>query len=323
MTEKKKKRIIVLLLLLSCTASTIILAVADGSDSRRLTSFARADSLLQNDFQKFNISSDQITIRTIQVDSTFSRKNYRVSVPPGFSKTQLHAELHQTFYPLDVESPAEVHFPNRDLRIQLLYRDTVFRTIFVTTDPDLQLNRNFGSIIIAFRGIPPEEHLEQIISLGEPISIALIVENPMEANELKAELEDRYPEVVFWLQDENGNNLFSMESGRVLPRIRHLQEAVPGARVISFTPPSELSNRIVSDTNLQFIDASRYVLVDAALGKPAFMQELNRFRDQTQNYEHTVAVIMGSSQSISWLSEALADFKKSGLRITTPQTEVY
>lgn len=323
MTEKNKKLIIALLLLLSCIVSTFILIETESANSRRLNSFARADSLLQSNLGKFNISSDQVRVQTIQVDSTFSRKNYRIAVPPGFSKTQLHAELHKTFHPLEVESPAEVLFPNKDFRIHLLYRNTVFRSIFLTTDPELQLDRSFGSIVIAFRNIPSDKRIEQIISLGEPVSIALIVENPLEANELKTTLEDQYSEIIFWLQDENGNNITAMEPSRALPKLRNLQEAVSGARVLSFTAPEELSNRILSDLNLQFIDASQSVLLDANLGRPAFIQELNKFQKQTQNYEHGLAVVMGSSQAINWLREELSDFKKSGLRITTPQNLIY
>ncbi|MDZ7715818.1 MAG: hypothetical protein U5J95_06350 [Balneolaceae bacterium] len=325
MKEKKKKRIIAALLLISCIISGFLLAYTSAPSSQSLTSFAKADSLILNDLYKFNVLDNQIRVQTITVDSNLSRKKYTINVPPGFSKTQLHNELNRTFYDYDVRTPADVIFPHKDFRIHLLYDQTVFRSITLTTDPELTLNRNFGSILVAFDKVPADELLDQVISFGEPISIALIVKNPMEANQLKSELQEKYPHVLFWLQDENGNNIPGSISSRMLPKLQHLQDAVPNAGVLSF---KNLTNDLVdeyrqmfSKTNLEYIDASNAILLDSDLGRAAFMQELNKFAQQAASFEQPTAIVMGNKESLEWLKNGLSDFKKSGLEIVPPKRQ--
>lgn len=325
--EKKKKRIIAALLLASCIFSGFLLAYTSAPSSQSLTSFAKADSLIFNDLYKFNIFEDQIRIQTVTVDSNLSRKRYIVHVPPGFSKTQLHNELNSTFHSYGVRTPADVIFPHKDFRIHLMYDQTVFRSITLTTDPELTLNRNFGSILVAFEEVPSGEVLDQVISFGEPISIALIVKNPMEANQLKSELQEKYPHVLFWLQDENGNNIPGSISSRMLPKLQHLQDAVPSAGVLSF---KNLKNNLVdeyrqvfSKTNLEYIDASNAILLDSDLGRAAFMQELNKFAQQAASFEQPVAIVMGNKESLEWLKDGLTNFKKSGLEIVPPKRQQF
>ena len=327
MEEKKKKRIIAVLLLISCIASGILLAYTSMPASQVLTSFAKADSLIYNDLHKFNIQDEQIRVQTVTVDSNLIRKRYKINVAPGFSKTQLHNELNQTFYNYRVKTPADIIFPHKDFRIHLMYEQTVFRSITLTTDPELTLNRNFGSILIAFEEVPSGEALNQVISFGEPISIALIVKNPMEANELKSQLDERYPYVLFWLQDDSGNNIPGSASSRMLPKLQHLQDAVPSASVLSFkslqNDVAKEYRQIFSKTNLQYIDASNAILLDSNLGRPAFMQELNKFAQQAGNFEQPVAIVMGNNESLQWLKNKLNDLKKSGLEIVPPKRQYF
>lgn len=322
MKEKNKKRTIALLLLVSCLTSIFLLAYTPGPQSEILRSFALADSLIYQNLYDFSVSEEQIKVRTIKVDSNLTRKKYRVAVPPGFSKTQLHHELNRALYPYQVNTPAEVIFPYKDFRIHLLYEQTIFRSITLTTDPQLSLNRNFGSILIAFESVPSQDLIEDVIAFGEPISIALIVKNPMEANELKSRLTEKYAHIIFWLQDKDGNNIPGGASSRMLPKLQHLQDAVPNAGVLSFKNLKETVmdeyRQIFSKTDLQYIDASNAVLLDANLGRPAFRQELNKFALRAQNYQRPLAIVMGSKQSLNWLKSGLSDLKKSGLQIVPP-----
>ena len=327
MEEKKKKRIIAALLLTSCIVSAFLLAYTSAPVSRPLTSFSQSDSLIYNDLYKFNISDDQIRVQNVSVDSNLTRKKYTVNLAPEFSKTQLHNELHQTFYNYGVRTPADIIFPYQDFRIHLMYNGTVFRSITLATDPELTLNRNFGSILIAFNQVPSEDLLEKVISFGEPISIALVVKNPMEANELKTELIDQYPYVLFWLKDDSGNNIPGSSSSRMLPKLQHLQDAVPNAGVLSF---KSLQNNLMdeyeqvfSKTNLQYIDASNAVLLNSELGRPTFMQELNKFAQQANNFEQPLAIVMGNDESLEWLKNGLNNLKKSGLEIVPPKRQYF
>src|SRR5699024_6829431 len=121
---------------------------------------------------------------------------------------QLHAALNRTFYPMGVSTPGQVLFPERDIHIHLYYNDLVFRTIKLKTDPDLQLPKNRVSIIAAFDEPPDEELRNTLISFGEPIPLVLKVRHPMQANELLKTYSGRYNRLLFWIQNDDQQDLF-------------------------------------------------------------------------------------------------------------------
>ena len=73
------------------------------------------------------ISDDLYRRYDIEVDSTFSRTVYRVQVPPSFSKTMFHFELHQKLLPYQLNSPAKVILPEKDMNIYIVDRGTIRR----------------------------------------------------------------------------------------------------------------------------------------------------------------------------------------------------
>lgn len=300
-----------------------MLLKSDGRASQKLVQFSQADSILLEQFNKFRIADENIRVQAVEVDSQFTRKTYYVAVPPGFSKTQLHAELHRTFYPMDVDMPAEVTFPDEDFRIHLLYDQTIFRSIYLETDSDLTLSRNFASIIIAYDEVPPEDELEAIEQMGEPIALALIVDNPLKANELRSDLAPFFSEAIFWLQDENGNSIPGPNSARESARFTRLQESVPEARVLSFISAEELASKIQNKGKIRLVDVSDALMLNPADGSNIFRQELKKLMQQSQNLQHPVAVVMGSEESVNWLQQELPELKKSGLRIIKPPTMNY
>lgn len=103
----------------------------------KLTSQAQIDSLITLAFDDLNLPPAHITRRTIEVDSVFSRTVYRVRVAPNFSKTTLHYYIQREVWPYDVETIAGVEFPEQDMSIHLLVNDTVLRTLYVESDPDI------------------------------------------------------------------------------------------------------------------------------------------------------------------------------------------
>ena len=79
-----------------------------------------------NNFRKYNI----------KVDSNFTRTVYRIPVHPSFSKTTFHYSLHKNLSRFDIESPAKVLFPERDMHIYIYDSGTIKRTIrLITTEP--------------------------------------------------------------------------------------------------------------------------------------------------------------------------------------------
>jgi hypothetical protein len=132
-----KRAWIVLLLLFSCIASGLLLWKADPVKNQTLTSPAQIDSLITLVFNEFHLSPEQVRSQTVQVDSVFARNIYSVTVPPAFSKTSFHYRLHQELWPYDARTAGKVVFPDRDLRIHILFNNKVQRSVFLYSDSRL------------------------------------------------------------------------------------------------------------------------------------------------------------------------------------------
>lgn len=136
----QKRGWIVILLLFTCIAALVLLWNYDPADVKRLTNSAQIDSLITHTFDDFGVTSAQIRVQSVEVDSLFTRKIYNVRVPSHFSKTSFHLRLHEHSYPFSVYTTATVQFPERNLRIHLLHNDTVQRSVYLNTDTRLNLS---------------------------------------------------------------------------------------------------------------------------------------------------------------------------------------
>lgn len=147
MQTEGQRKFIVLLLALSCIISIYLFINTNPVSPKKLTDGAQIDSLISMSLEEFNIESSQIRRRNIQVDSVFTRSVYNIRVAPNFSKTTLHYTLQQELWPYNVKPAAQVRFPEKDLRMHLLYNDQIYRTIIVSEDQELTLQRNQPEIL--------------------------------------------------------------------------------------------------------------------------------------------------------------------------------
>lgn len=319
MKEQKKKQLITLLLLVSCFISGYMLFATSEGGSKRLRNLAQADSLILGELRDFNISEQQIQISTTRIDSNFSRKTYLVGLPYQFSKTQLHAELNSTFHDYSIETPARVTFPEQNVNIHLTYKGNVIRTVSLQTDPDLTINKNNVSIAVTFDQIPDEDLISKLASLGEPIPLILEVENPMQANNLNKEIGSRYNRIIFWLQNENGEDLLNADPGSAVNKLKQLNDVLPDARLLQFDAGEQVRKNLVANTNLEFIDASDALLLHEGMGKASFFEEFHKLQE---NPTYSMVVITGNETTLSWLQEKLPELKKAGLNLVPPSNSL-
>ncbi|MCW9708864.1 hypothetical protein [Fodinibius salsisoli] len=315
MKEQKKKRFIALLLLAACLLSGYMLFQTSDGATRHLQSFAEADSLIELELSNFSISKHQIERTSVSLDSSFNRKIYRVDLPEGFSKTQLHAELNQVFHPYGIAMPAKVTFPEQEMQIHLEYKQTVIRTVELRTDADLTLQRNRASIIIAFNELPDVDLLNVISNFGEPIPVVLGVNHPMEANEIRKSLSGRYNRFLFWLQTEDNKDLIRNNPTAALRRMKQFEDILPQADILLANQGRESNNSIVSETNLSFVKVENALRLHQELGKAAFLEELETLKSDPS---FPVAIITGNETTLSWLEQKLPDLKKAGVQIIPP-----
>lgn len=134
---KSGKKIISALLLTACILSGIIFAFSPPYVPNKITTEVELDSLILLSLDDANIPSSQIRSSNVQIDTTFTRKIYRVKVPPSFSKTSFHIELHKLFFPIGLTTPSRIVFPEKDMNIYVVNKGTVFRSIRLITDQSL------------------------------------------------------------------------------------------------------------------------------------------------------------------------------------------
>lgn len=314
MKEQKKKRLIVGLLFISCFISGYILLNTSETDTNTLQSLAQADTLIQNRLANFNISDSQVAIATTEVDSNFVRKTYHVGVPYGFSKTQFHAELNRLMHPYGVNTPARVSFPAQDINIQLTYKDAVIRTISLQTDPELSLQKNNISMLMAFDELPADQTLSDLASLGEPIPLVIKIEQPMEVQDLREKLNGRYTPIIFWMQNQNGKDLIKTNPDAAAERLNRLQDISPNANILALQDKENIS-KLGSFSKITFINASNALLLHEEIGKESLFDELQTLQSNTKQFS---ALITGNENTVSWVKEKLPDLKKAGVNIVIP-----
>lgn len=316
MKDQKKKKVIAFLLLISCAISGFMLAITSDKAPQELESLAQADSLIEYELTGFGISRQQISQNSIDIDSAFSRKIYHIDLPAGFSKTQLHAELNRRFHPLGISTPAQVSFTDQQMRIHLEYEGTIFRTITLNTNSDLEYRRERASIMVALTNYPDDELLSTLTSYGEPIPIVLSVDHPMEANELQKSLSGRYPRLIFWLQNDENEDLMQHDPPGALRRLKQFEDVLPNAQLLLVgSSRSSNANTIAARTNLTFIDARNALRLHQELGKGAFLEELNKLASSAP---HSLAIITGNETTLKWLGEKLPELKKAGVDLIPP-----
>ena len=142
MIKANGKKIIAFLLLLSCIVSGIILAASPEYHVNRLNLNSELDSLIHIQFYNAGIQNSQIREYSIEVDSAFTRKTFRVEVPSRFHKTLFHFRLHKNLYPYGVTVPGRIHFPERDMDLYIYSNETVLRTIRFITNNDIDSTFN-------------------------------------------------------------------------------------------------------------------------------------------------------------------------------------
>ena len=297
-----------------------MLFTASDGGTNRLQTIAQADSLIQQELTDFNIGNNQIEINTTRVDSNFSRKTYRVGLPYQFSKTQFHAELNSRLHPYGIATPAQVTFPEKNIDIHLLYRGTVIRTISLQTNPELVLDRNQISLLVSFDEFPDNELINTLASLGEPIPIVIKIENPIQANDLRKRLENRYNRLLFWLQTPSGEDLIRANPNAALAKLKQIENVLPQARILQYRHVEQQQEPLVAKTDLTFVNAGDALLLHEDLGKASFFEELNKLQT---NRKHSMAVITGNETTLSWLAERLPKLKKAGIEIVPPPQTSY
>ncbi len=131
----KKTHLLALLASANAVALWLLLSV-EPVPTLKLDRLADADPLIRAELAAFQIPADQIREREITPGDTARRILYLVSVPPAWPKTRFHLHLVERLREVGLDTWGVVEFPDRTLRIHVLWQGNVTRTIELRTDPD-------------------------------------------------------------------------------------------------------------------------------------------------------------------------------------------
>jgi len=136
LNRRSKKQIVTGLLFLACIIAGWLLLSAPSVQYKNLKKISQVDSLLKTTLARYHISWQQVSTRSVQVDSTFSRAIHTINVPAHFPQTEFHLALKHTLSPYDISVPAHVNFPAKNLDIQIYFDNTIIGTIKLIKQQD-------------------------------------------------------------------------------------------------------------------------------------------------------------------------------------------
>ena len=134
----KGKLLLTGLLLVASLLTGILLFVIPSTSSNSINDLSDLNEVIDLAIEEAGLDADSFRKSIIEIDSSFSRTVYRINVPSNFSKTSFHLALHHELIKVDIECPAKFTFPEENMDIHIYYNDTVFRTIRLITDEEIQ-----------------------------------------------------------------------------------------------------------------------------------------------------------------------------------------
>ena len=311
---------IAILLAMACLIS--VLTLATDNPGPYPINPGDADSLLLHELSVFNIPSDKIQWNRIDVDSTFYRKNYRVRLPVGLSRTWFHSELSRKLYDHGMTTWAKVEFPGHLMNIHIIANNTVLRSISLETDTLYHRRLNPATVMMYFDRPPTRAMLDRIDAYGEPIPMVLKVTSPAQAEAWSERLEPTRHPYYFWMNDDQHYTSEGFNEASYLNRSRELASSTSRPGLLFFEPttakPSAEFFRKLSENNISLVETRDASIINPAEGRVQFHRELDRFSRQARAGQHPIALVRVTDQSLDWFTENLNELKKGGTVLVLP-----
>jgi hypothetical protein len=316
------KKWVVTLLVVSCV-TTLLLHFTYTPDQRDyFRNTTEIDSLITLNLDRFNIPGNQVRTNTIMLDTTATRKVYTVRVPPGFSKTQWHYELDKLFRPYQAATPARVLFPERHLRIHVMYGTNIVRTIQLQTDPNLRLYRDFASLIMKFDRPPSRGVLNQIEALGEPIHLAIRSQSPRTEFEGIRDLRREYPYVV-WAIKKNSGQPFDQTSDmdQFLSRVQLIEQLDSGTRILFHNPFDTITESFTQSAgrlSIMLIDISEALSIQDLSDSQQVSRVKQQLLERSSLQWPPMVIVEGTNANIQRLQGFVEELKQDHVQLRSP-----
>ncbi len=306
-----KKAGITILLALACLACIILLFSYDPAEHERLPTLSEVDSLIYDELSLFNIQGEQIRENRVEVDTLFERKNFRVGLPPGLSRTFVHTELARRINERGYTTRGKVDFPDRNITVEIIRDETLVRRVYLQQDTTFHRTLQPASVLVYFNSTPEDSHIDQLLSIGKPIGILL---KGTSAEDLTRRYEQirEYPHLTgFWPVEADG---YESERAEELAQELHSIQASPV--ILSLT--EDFHSGQSDAENIQWIYSRNATLTSREHGRQAFDENLRDFGNKAMRGQQPILIVSGSEKTLNWLEESIYDLKKGGIVLTTP-----
>lgn len=100
----------------------------------KLSSIDDSESIILSMLNRHAITESEVKTRVIEFDNGYRRVIHTVGVPPAWPKTRFHLDLNDTLRKVGLDTYGVVEFPDRHLRVHVIYRGQVVRTLALNTD---------------------------------------------------------------------------------------------------------------------------------------------------------------------------------------------
>lgn len=326
--DRTKKIIIIALLALSCLLSAYLLVNIPENKVEYLSSLGQADTLIMRELHDFNIKKSQIHTWSIKVNKKFSRKIYDISLPPGFSKTYLHAEINRRLEPYGIICPAKVYFPEKNMDIEVYYKGTVIRTLRLKTDTTFKMQQSPGTILAYFNQQPSSTLLQKYKSIDQTLPVVFHISKATEGRDWMDALKLKNQPVIFWIQKNFEYHNTSNRSDWVLNRQLKILNQIVHDPTILIAPSlnKHAKNIIEKDGEILGISVVRpgHIILDQEADSPSYFdQEIKKFQQKAKKGKRPVLLIKGSLNNYKLLYNKLPVLKKGGLVLVPPIIDHY
>jgi len=129
-----KKTILFWTLVVASLLTGYLLSAIPSVKPLKLADLSEVEGIIRTTLINHSISGEQIRSRTIAFENGAARVVHTVPVPAAWPKTRFHLDLNDTLRQVGLDTFGVVEFPDRHLRIHILYRGKVIRTVALNTD---------------------------------------------------------------------------------------------------------------------------------------------------------------------------------------------
>jgi hypothetical protein len=129
-----KKSLLLAILSASVAVAAFLLWTVPAVPALALSSIDESESIILSILNRHAIAETEVKTRVIEFEGGAKRVIHTIGVPAAWPKTRFHLDLNDTLRKVGLDTYGVVEFPDRHLRVHVLYRGKVVRTVALNTD---------------------------------------------------------------------------------------------------------------------------------------------------------------------------------------------